>query len=322
MATAGPNKDQDAISLYLEKLPYTARLDYYQLTKNEVSLLRAMCSCTANGAAQTVWLDVPELARRAKISIKTAQRTIHGYVDRSGEKHQGLKARGILTKIAEEKRGHRVPATWRVNWDAFTVDPQWVPVIENRLQLTLPGIKRPAVPGEEIPASEKTAASAQATSVNVTHLMRQNDAPHASPRRMTCVNLTDRVLDLSSRSNIELSNRTAGHEHRGVIELAPSQQLASPPQKAVSRKSSFEKLPQSLQNKVVTNLQTLQATREGQNFADERTPEDIAGECRHLVLIACDRAGVWPAVAQMIGREEYQTVLIDERSRRKKDFDA
>jgi hypothetical protein len=359
----------EAIYKYLEKLPYQARLDYFVLSPAERSLIRAMCSCSPPAGA-TVWLSIPGLAVRSGLSRKQIQRLLHGYKDpRSGKKHTGLKARGILTEISKASRGHRRPATYRVNWDAFNLDPALIGILENRMQMSLPGIKRPAVPGEEIIPQPATASGdmrhgdacsaetplvphvisgrtqfkqsgplrqpalqmpgpgipgrdslsgnpagkpvekhlqASGTCVTESQQMRHRDASHASPCRTTCVTVTPIVLDSSSRFSKRSSNRSSSSNE--VQKNPPDSR-----QKADVSKSAWEKLPPNLQKKLTNELKVIRECQVGSHSSYEpRTPEEIAGELRHITLVAAERAGIWPHIAQQIANEWYRERVKEE----------
>lgn len=334
---AAPSGGLDAISRYMEGLPHQARLDYYSLSHAERSLLRAMCSCSPP-AGLTVWLSEENLGVRANLSRKHVQRLIHGWKDeRNGTKHMGLKARGILTEVAKANRGRRRPATYRVNWDAFEIDPAHVGILERRMQMMLPGVKRPAAPGEEIIPQPATAGD---TCDTVSHVeqklplipvvqkpvenlrmesghMRHRVAPDASPCRSTCVTVSHRVLDLSSRSsNRKPNQQLAESKQGGPVEIAG---------KAGSSKSAWQQLPGNLQRKMDREIDLIREARVGSaSHSDERTPEEIAGEVRHLLLVAGERAGIWPQVSKQIAQETYDEVLADERAKQKNggQFDA
>lgn len=98
-----------------------------------------------------VWASLPRLARYSKLSRKTVQRALHG--DPRNRK-PGLMARGIVTQLASANRGKKRPATYRINADALAEDSQ-MDRYKNR-QLTLPGIRRAAAPGEPIEPSRTT----------------------------------------------------------------------------------------------------------------------------------------------------------------------
>lgn len=365
-AKQAESQNIDAILQYMEKLPYQARLDYFMLTHAERSLIRAMCSCSPPKGF-TVWLDIEDLGIRANLSRKQVQRLIHGWTDqRNGNQHHGLKARGIVTEVAKANRGRRRPATYRVNWDAFSLDPQLIGVLERRMQLTLPGIKRPAVPGEEIqessspvtapgdmrhgdacsakppllpqaqlanaaqqslslprpsvhagsPGRESLAGvEASGTSVTVSQHMRHRDPEDASPCRSTCVTVTPIVLDSSFESSNEFKNRSSGHQQSQL------KQFPAPPQKALV-KTGWEKLPPGLRAKLTNEIRMIRESQVGSHFLDDRTPEEIAGELRHLVLVASERAGIWPHIAQQIANEWYQERLQEEREKITGGYDA
>lgn len=348
----------EAIQRYLTTLPYQARLDYFELSHAERSLIRAMCSCSPPAGA-AVWLPIRALGARANLSRKTVQRVIYGWTDsRSGEVRTGLKARGILTETAKASRGKRRAATYRVNWDAFMLDPAHIGILERRMQMCLPGMKRPAVQGESSGAFEQLSpltavegqhshagsaktplalgtvvpdfipgtqqarsflqqpalhlpvpgtsggdslpvgrpvgipvdkhSQASGTSVTVTHDMDHGDASHASRCRPTCVTVTPRVFDSSSSVSKEFSNRSS----------RPA--VVSP--QVEKRKTGWDKLPPGLQRRVLKELKLMAEASVGSSrMWDDETPSVL----RTRVLIACDRAGIWPHVTQQIVDDWY-----------------
>ena len=79
--------------------PLEARLAQYQLTKTELTLLRAMVEKSWDGLGQKVYASYDTLARWAKCCERTVRRLIEGYTDtRNGQHHRGLIERGILTR--------------------------------------------------------------------------------------------------------------------------------------------------------------------------------------------------------------------------------
>jgi hypothetical protein len=290
----------EAIYRYLETLPYAARLDYYRLSNAERALIRAMCSCTKDGAGGSIFTSLENCAMRAGISRKTAQRLVQGWTDRrTGVEHQGLKARGILTEIAPASARDRRAATYRVNWQAFVVTPHLVGVIERRLQLNLPGIKRPTVPDElgmDFPSATAGEAAEFSAAVQKHPLNPvESDSPYGHrdrTLRTPCPGTTDTVTTRVLDSSIGFSSRTSRST-------------------AVS-KSAWDTLPKGLQSKVDSELRVMYENQVGRSTYGW-TPEDFARNEEHTFLIAAQRAGIWPHVAEKLAREEYERTLERER---------
>lgn len=120
-----------------DKRPLRSRLHFYRLTAAEFALLTAMCEHRSDGS--TVWASVTRLAAYSKLDERTVQRLIRGFC-----------ARGILSQLARGNAAKHIPATYRVNEAALEEDPAMAPY-RSTGQEQLPGIPRPAVPGEPIP---------------------------------------------------------------------------------------------------------------------------------------------------------------------------
>lgn len=169
--------DGDAVQKYVLSLPPKARLEYYVLSRKDRDVLRAMLSFNRTGAE--IFPAVPTLAEEAELSVKTVQRSINGYKREDGKKVPGLRDRGILLELAPA-RGGKNPraASYRINWEAFTVNPAKVGEIERRLQKTLPGIKEKPMPHQHELASESQSGNAvkiEKPDVILTSPRRQND---------------------------------------------------------------------------------------------------------------------------------------------------
>jgi hypothetical protein len=116
--------------------PLRARLHQYLLTSDEFALLSSMCEHRSDGS--TIWAAIPRLSAYSKLSDRTAQRIV-----------RELRQRGILSEIAPPNAAKRRPTTYRINEAAFEDDPRMAPY--RICQRQLPGIARPAIPGEPIP---------------------------------------------------------------------------------------------------------------------------------------------------------------------------
>jgi len=95
----------------LPEIPLRARLHRYRLTPSEFLLLTAMCEFRSDGVA--VWASVPRIAAYAKISVRTAQRTI-----------QRLLKRGVLVEISPADSAQRKPATYKIVESKLEADPK------------------------------------------------------------------------------------------------------------------------------------------------------------------------------------------------------
>jgi hypothetical protein len=93
-----------------------------------------------------------KVARRASLSLATAKRLIHGYVDRrSGRRHRGLLERGILSLVAEAGHGKKA-ATYQMNQDALVPLPRTLEAVQQELPGIIPapkvGVPQPPVSDE------------------------------------------------------------------------------------------------------------------------------------------------------------------------------
>jgi hypothetical protein len=128
--------------------PLRGRLSRYVLTKSERALLVAMCEQCSDGSC--IWASVETLAIYSDLSPRHIWNLIHGR-DRDGRHIPGLLERGILTELAPAKGWPDPrPATYRINEAALDVKPEVRSRLEARSQMTLPGIRRPSVPGEPV----------------------------------------------------------------------------------------------------------------------------------------------------------------------------
>jgi hypothetical protein len=95
-----------------------------------------MCEHCSDGSV--IWASIARLAAYAKLSERYVTRLLHE-----------LSSRGILTELAPANTSKRKPTTWRINEDALEEDP--LVARYRSSQQTLPGIRRPPIPGEPIP---------------------------------------------------------------------------------------------------------------------------------------------------------------------------
>lgn len=115
--------------------PLRARLHWYKLDVFEFAVLTAMCEHDWKGLS--VWPSVARLAAYSKLSERKVQ-----YVIRR------LRERGIISELAPGSSSKRRPTTYRINEEACEADPRMSQYCDRQIQL--PGIRRPAVPGEPI----------------------------------------------------------------------------------------------------------------------------------------------------------------------------
>jgi hypothetical protein len=94
-----------------------------------------MCEHCSDGSV--IWASIARLAAYAKLSERYVTKLIHE-----------LSSRGILTELAPANTTKRRPTTWRINEDALEEDP--LVARYRSSQQSLPGIRRPPIPGEPI----------------------------------------------------------------------------------------------------------------------------------------------------------------------------
>jgi hypothetical protein len=117
------------------QIPLKARLHRYLLTPSELALLTAMVEHCSDGS--TIWAGFDRLSAYSKISYRNIRRLV-----------KSLCKRGILTQLNPPSAKRNLPATYRLNEAAMHEDPAMTPYLGN--QRTLPGIRRPSIPGEPI----------------------------------------------------------------------------------------------------------------------------------------------------------------------------
>ncbi len=128
--------------------PLRGRLSRYVLTKSERALLISMCEQCSDGSC--IWASIETLAVYSDLSERHIWNLIHGR-DRDGRHIPGLLERGILSQLAPAKGWPDPrPATYRINEAALHEKPKVRSRLEARSQMTLPGIRRPSVPGEPV----------------------------------------------------------------------------------------------------------------------------------------------------------------------------
>lgn len=155
----------------ISRPPLRARLSRYVLTKSERALLIAMCEQCSDGSC--IWASIDTMVLYSDLSESHIRNLIHGRRDRKGS--PGLLERGILSELAPAKGWPRpCPATYRINEDALHVKPKVASRLEARSQMTLPGIRRPSVPGEPVKVASDDAGEQEVT-------VRQNQASQMAP---------------------------------------------------------------------------------------------------------------------------------------------
>ena len=115
--------------------PLRARLHWYKFDVFEFAVLTAMCEHDWKGLS--IWPSVSRLAAYSKLSERKVQ-----YVIRQ------LRERGIVSELAPGSSSKRRPTTYRIDEEACEADPRMSPYCDR--QILLPGVRRPAVPGEPI----------------------------------------------------------------------------------------------------------------------------------------------------------------------------
>jgi hypothetical protein len=151
----GPfEKTPNGISL--PPAPLYERLSWYQWeSADELNLVKAMVEHCTDGSI--LWASKRTLAAHTKLSKSWILILINGCDEEPGRKKRvGLLEHKILTQLAPADPKKNAPATYRLNEGALHLDPLMIPILERRAQLSIPGMRRPAVPGEaivKIPAS-------------------------------------------------------------------------------------------------------------------------------------------------------------------------
>jgi len=179
--------------------PLRARLPYYDLTTNECALLVAMCEYCSDGS--NCWASLAKYALHSGLSEKTIGDLIHGrnYIDRrppgfigpmNARHAPGLIERRVLIELAptakpSRRHWHTQPATYLINEAALSLDKELLAIQDARKQLSLPGIRRPSVPGEPVEVAEGTRHLVPRADDTTPHHVRDHPAPradHPAPR--------------------------------------------------------------------------------------------------------------------------------------------
>ena len=147
--------------------PLFERLSWCRLTVEELALLQAMVRFCSDGSI--IWASLDRLALYSKLEVRRIQEMLHGKKSRKrsirrsvrGEMETwqekarpGLIERRVLIMLAPATKTR--PATYRINEAALDIDERVMQHVQESAQLTLPGIKRTAIPGEiVIPARQE-----------------------------------------------------------------------------------------------------------------------------------------------------------------------
>jgi hypothetical protein len=126
-----------------------ARLLYYDLTKSQRALLRAMHEHAPEGALWEASLET--YADVSGLSPRHIYNLIHGWV-RNGRRTAGFLELGVLKCVRKAKRWpHPKPAAYDFNEYALCLRPKLLKRLEAGTQQTLPGIRHPGEPIEGDP---------------------------------------------------------------------------------------------------------------------------------------------------------------------------
>jgi hypothetical protein len=169
----GPHvlKETDDGPIYPPPAPLYERLSWYQLSAQELAVLRAMVEHCMSG--QTLWVSIPRLAAYSKLDERDIRTILHGRkgrertITRSGKELRwrerdktGLIARRILTEVAPHSSSRNLPTTYRLNEAVLRWDKRMKEILLADCQLRLPGVHRPAIPGEAVVPNFPTAFAA------------------------------------------------------------------------------------------------------------------------------------------------------------------
>jgi len=148
-------------------IPLHARLFRYQLTTAELVVLLVMTEHCSTGT--TIWASTRRIAAYAKLSVRQVKRVI-----------DQLLHRHILRELAPaNSKGRRKPATYAINEAALEEDPAVMAFLGGEKQDALPGISRPAIPGEPM---ESPAKGDMVSPVRVTWCPAMGDMVSPNPK--------------------------------------------------------------------------------------------------------------------------------------------
>lgn len=303
------SKESSAICAYVESFKPYVRLDFYDLTDAERKVLRAMLSFTPRSSGLAIYKDIPAIARRANCSERTVQNVIHGYTRKDGTKAIGLMARGILSRTAPANRAKRRPATYRINWEAFSLDPRQIGDLEQRMQLPLPipGLKTPPIPDDD---NRETAGENPVEALRKTSPPGATAAPHM---RKGCTpevqRLHPRGAAAAPRFEIlveSLSSERAENScvvfDRGAVQIQPQSR----------KRATLSTIHPGLREKILRELREITQAAIGSPRPGPY-PEDVANFNARLMRLACERAGIWAHVTEDLVQEFYESTLAKAR---------
>jgi hypothetical protein len=296
----------DAVARYVEMLNPYARLDYYDVDVEEKSLLRAMLGCS-RGTGFVIHVEIKTLARKAGLSEKTARRRIQGYTSKNGTKVPGLMARGILSQTAPSNYREARPATYRINWEAFTIDARQIGDLEQKLQtrIPFPGMKMPPEPdahnlAKPVETAEEDggknlplAVTASPPGGQVVHAWR---SPRPSPAVTATAIGVNSGVDLCVSSSSKTNNNSCAAFERGAVEISKSWSSAP--------RSSWATLHPGIRARISRELERIAEAHVGMN-THGWTAEQFARHRAGNMRTACVRAEIWKHVTEDLVAEVY-----------------
>jgi hypothetical protein len=186
--------------------PLHARLLYYDLTKSQYLLLRAMNEHAPEGA---LWEASPETyAETSRVSVRHQFNLIHGWdtVDKrppgfigpmNARHTPGFLESGVLTLVRKARRlPHPKPAAYKFNEFKLRLKPELLARLEAGVQQTLPGIRRPGEAAEETPNRQPLPTTAG----NCCHDDRQPLPPQSATIADDSKAFNSRALDSKEES--------------------------------------------------------------------------------------------------------------------------
>jgi hypothetical protein len=196
----------------VKRPPLQARLLYYELTKSERALLRAMVEHAPEGAPMEA---SPETyAETSGLSVRHIWNLIHGW-NRNGRHTAGLLERRILTEQSEAKRWpHPKPAVYTFNEFALRLRPRVLARLEAGVQQTLPGIRRPGEPVEDTSNRQPLPAIVG----NRCHDDRQPLPPQSATVADDSKATTSKTIQERERDSTTASRSLSLDDHKGEIE--------------------------------------------------------------------------------------------------------
>jgi hypothetical protein len=169
--------------------PLHARLHYYDLTKSQLVLLRAMNEHAPEGA---LWEASAETyAETSGVSVRHQYNLIHGW-NRNGRHTDGFLETGVLTEVRKAQRLPRPrPAAYKFNEFALRLRPKLLARLEAGVQQTLEGVLNrkplPTVAGnrchddrQPLPPRSATVADDSKATTSTTIQERERDSTTAT----------------------------------------------------------------------------------------------------------------------------------------------